>query len=149
MQDRVRSIPNSDRVHPSPCRVESKMSSLRSPYTVPEAQAIIEELTNIDRSLTSGEREKRQLLECLSQLKYELQRLQPPEPVAEDTARALQLSEKLSIASQTDLSGDVSTAGQPAGFYAARILCDGVIGGCACRSSYVCLLSRNGVFSEE
>jgi len=58
-------------------QVETKMSTLRSPYTVHEAQAIIEELSNIDRSLTSGEREKKQLLQCLSQLKHELQRLQP------------------------------------------------------------------------
>ncbi|XP_037086614.1 protein kibra-like [Pollicipes pollicipes] len=92
-------------------QVELKMTSLRSPYTVPEAQAIIEELTNIDRSLTSGEREKKQLLQCLSQLKHELQRLQPAEPGLDDAADALAAAQKLSIASQTDLSGDVRPIG--------------------------------------
>ena len=86
-----------------------KMTSLRSPYTVPEAEAIIEELTNIDRSLTSGEREKQQLLQCLSQLKHELQRLQPAsDGSSEDAAYGLAAAQKLSIASQTDLSSDVS-----------------------------------------
>ena len=90
------------------------MTSLRSPYTVPEAEAIIEELTNIDRSLTSGEREKQQLLQCLSQLRHELQRLRPAADAgtaSEDAAYGLAAcAQKLSIASQTDLSSDVSRA---------------------------------------
>ncbi|XP_043188299.1 protein kibra-like [Amphibalanus amphitrite] len=94
-------------------QVEMKMTSLRSPYTVSEAEAIIEELTNIDRSLTSGEREKQQLLQCLSQLRHELQRLQPAADgtAPEDVAYGLAASQKLSIASQTDLSSDVRPIG--------------------------------------
>ena len=74
--------------------------------TIEEAQAIRTELLNIQQSLYTGEREKIELMKSLACLKDDLTRLQPSESSLD--VSALNAHEKLSTASQTDLSGEVS-----------------------------------------
>jgi len=91
------------------CRVEQKLSSAQGGgcYNIQEAQAIVAELRNIQKSLTSGEKEKADLMMSLAKLKDDLTRLQLCESSPDISTLSLP-SEKLSTASQTDLSGDVS-----------------------------------------
>ncbi len=76
--------------------------------TLEEAQAIRAELLNIQRSLTSGEQEKQELMRSLACLKDDLIRLQHSESSFD--VSALNPLEKFSTASQTDLSGEVRTS---------------------------------------
>lgn len=75
-----------------------------------EAQAIMTELRNIQKSLSSGEKEKAELMQSLAQLKDELTRLQLCEGSPEASTLSLP-QEKLSTASQTDLSGELVPIG--------------------------------------
>ncbi|RLU24886.1 hypothetical protein DMN91_002977 [Ooceraea biroi] len=79
-------------------------------YNITEAQAIMAELRNIQKSLSSGEREKAELMQSLAQLKDELTRLQLCEGSPEASTLSLP-QEKLSTASQTDLSGELVPIG--------------------------------------
>ncbi|XP_034952676.1 protein kibra [Chelonus insularis] len=91
--------------------VEQKLSAHQGGcYNITEAQAIMTELRNIQKSLSSGEKEKAELMQSLAQLKDELTRLQ----LCEGSPDASTLSlphDKLSTASQTDLSGDLGSIG--------------------------------------
>lgn len=90
------------------CRVEQKLSSSQGGcYNIQEAQAIVAELRNIQKSLMSGEKEKAELMLSLAKLKDDLTRLQLSESSPDVSTLSLP-SEKLSTASQTDLSGEVS-----------------------------------------
>ncbi|KAG8235590.1 hypothetical protein J437_LFUL016189 [Ladona fulva] len=93
-------------------------------YNVNEAQAIMTELRNIQRSLSSGEREKAELMQSLAKLKDDLTRLQLTTATPTSAAAALASDnsspdvstlslphEKLSTASQTDLSGELVPIG--------------------------------------
>lgn len=94
--------------------VEQKLSNDGSCYNVVEAQAIVTELREIQLSLSSGQRERIDLMNSLAKLKDELMRLQlcnvidDPELQMQNSS-STQLSDKLSTASQTDLSSDVHT----------------------------------------
>lgn len=79
-------------------------------YNITEAQAIMTELRNIQKSLSSGEKEKAELMQSLAQLKDELTRLQFCEGSPEASTLSLP-QEKLSTASQTDLSGELVPIG--------------------------------------
>lgn len=79
-------------------------------YNITEAQAIMTELRNIQKSLSSGEKEKAELMQSLAQLKDELTRLQLCEGSPEASTLSLP-QEKLSTASQTDLSGELVPIG--------------------------------------
>lgn len=68
------------------------------------------ELRNIQKSLSSGEKEKAELMQSLAQLKDELTRLQLYEGSLEASTLSLP-QEKLSTASQTDLSGELVPIG--------------------------------------
>ena len=68
------------------------------------------ELRNIQKSLSSGEKEKAELMQSLAQLKDELTRLQLCEGSPEASTLSLP-QEKLSTASQTDLSGELVPIG--------------------------------------
>lgn len=58
-------------------RVEQKLNSHQNGcYNISEAQAIMEEVRKIQKSLISGEREKRELMKSLAQVKDDLTRLQ-------------------------------------------------------------------------
>ncbi|XP_011503552.1 PREDICTED: protein kibra [Ceratosolen solmsi marchali] len=91
--------------------VEQKLSSHHAGcYNITEAQAIMTELRNIQKSLSSGEKEKAELMQSLAQLKDELTRLQLCEGSPEASTLSLP-QEKLSTASQTDLSGELVPIG--------------------------------------
>lgn len=92
-------------------RVEQKLSGTQGGcYNITEAQAIMAELREIQRSLSSGEQEKVELMRSLAKLKDDLTRLQLCESspdVSTLSLPAVTPSDKLSTASQTDLSGEV------------------------------------------
>lgn len=91
--------------------VEQKLSGHQPGcYNITEAQAIMTELRNIQKSLSSGEKEKAELMQSLAQLKDELTRLQLCEGSPEASTLSLP-QEKLSTASQTDLSGELVPIG--------------------------------------
>lgn len=91
--------------------VEQKLSGHHGGcYNITEAQAIMTELRNIQKSLSSGEKEKAELMQSLAQLKDELTRLQLCEGSPEASTLSLP-QEKLSTASQTDLSGELVPIG--------------------------------------
>ncbi|XP_012274634.1 protein kibra [Orussus abietinus] len=91
--------------------VEQKLSAHNGGcYNITEAQAIMTELRNIQKSLSSGEKEKAELMQSLAQLKDELTRLQLCEGSPEASTLSLP-QEKLSTASQTDLSGELVPIG--------------------------------------
>ncbi|XP_058798936.1 protein kibra [Phymastichus coffea] len=91
--------------------VEQKLSSHHAGcYNITEAQAIMTELRNIQKSLSSGEKEKAELMQSLAQLKDELTRLQLCEGSPDASTLSLP-QEKLSTASQTDLSGELVPIG--------------------------------------
>jgi len=77
--------------------------------TIEEATAIRTELLNIQQSLYTGEQEKIELMKSLACLKDDLTRLQPSESSLD--VSAINAHEKLSTASQTDLSGEMVPIG--------------------------------------
>ncbi|CAH0560752.1 unnamed protein product [Brassicogethes aeneus] len=79
-------------------------------YNIAEAQAIMAELRNIQKSLSSGEKEKAELMQSLAKLKDDLTRLQLSESSPDVSTLSLP-QEKLSTASQTDLSCDLVPIG--------------------------------------
>lgn len=79
-------------------------------YNITEAQAIMAELRNIQKSLSSGEKEKAELMQSLAKLKDDLTRLQLSESSPDVSTLSLP-QEKLSTASQTDLSCDLVPIG--------------------------------------
>jgi len=83
-----------------------------SAATAEEAAAIRTELLNIQRSLTSGEREKAELMKSLACLKDDLTRLQHSESSL-DVSSALGATAE--TASQTDLSSTLSSESIPVG----------------------------------
>ncbi|XP_013171584.1 PREDICTED: protein kibra isoform X1 [Papilio xuthus] len=90
--------------------VEQKLSSQQGCYNITEAQAIMTELKNIQKSLTSGEKEKADLMQSLAKLKDDLTRLQLGEASPDLSTLSLP-QEKLSTASQTDLCADLVPIG--------------------------------------
>ncbi|GJQ65403.1 hypothetical protein Trydic_g7513 [Trypoxylus dichotomus] len=79
-------------------------------YNISEAQAIMTELRNIQKSLSSGEKEKAELMQSLAKLKDDLTRLQLCESSPDASTLSLP-QEKLSTASQTDLSCELVPIG--------------------------------------
>ncbi|KAJ8922722.1 hypothetical protein NQ315_007757 [Exocentrus adspersus] len=91
--------------------VEQKLSMQEETYyNITEAQAIMSELRNIQKSLSSGEKEKAELMQSLAKLKDDLTRLQLSES-SPDVSTLNLPQEKLSTASQTDLSCDLVPIG--------------------------------------
>ena len=89
--------------------VEQKLNSHQG-YNIVEAQAIMAELVNIQKSLSSGEKEKAELMQSLAKLKDDLTRLQLSEGSPDVSTLSLP-QEKLSTASQTDLSCELVPIG--------------------------------------
>jgi len=89
--------------------VEQKLSGPQGGcYNITEAQAIMAELREIQRSLSSGEQEKVELMRSLAKLKDDLTRLQLCESSPDVSTLSLPAAtDKLSTASQTDLSGEL------------------------------------------
>ena len=90
-------------------RVKDKYSEDTHGLTLEEARAIKAELNNIQKSLTIGEQEKIDLMKNLACLKDDLTRLQHSDSNL-DVSKQSQIMERLSTASQTDLSGEVCIA---------------------------------------
>ncbi|KAL1509063.1 hypothetical protein ABEB36_003862 [Hypothenemus hampei] len=91
--------------------VEQKLSMGQGTcYNIVEAQAIMAELRNIQKSLSSGEKEKAELMQSLAKLKDDLTRLQLSESSPDVSTLSLP-QEKLSTASQTDLSCELVPIG--------------------------------------
>ncbi|CAH1235969.1 unnamed protein product [Diabrotica balteata] len=91
--------------------VEQKLSMQQGAcYNISEAQAIMAELRNIQKSLSSGEKEKADLMQSLAKLKDDLTRLQLSESSPDISTLSLP-QEKLSTASQTDLSCELVPIG--------------------------------------
>lgn len=91
--------------------VEQKLSLQQGTcYNISEAQAIMAELRNIQKSLSSGEKEKADLMQSLAKLKDDLTRLQLSESSPDISTLSLP-QEKLSTASQTDLSCELVPIG--------------------------------------
>ena len=85
--------------------VNAKFTEAGQGLTLEEAAAIRTELLSIQQSLCTGEREKVELMKSLACLKDDLTRLQPSESSLD--VSAMRELERLSTASQTDLSGEV------------------------------------------
>jgi len=92
-------------------RVKDKYSEENNGLTLEEARAIKAELNNIQKSLTVGEQEKIDLMKNLACLKDDLTRLQHSDSTL-DVSKQSQMMERLSTASQTDLSGELMPVGQ-------------------------------------
>ncbi|XP_026318032.1 protein kibra isoform X2 [Hyposmocoma kahamanoa] len=90
--------------------VEQKLTTQQGCYNITEAQAIMTELKNIQKSLISGEKEKADLMQSLAKLKDDLTRLQLGD-ASPDLSTLSIPQEKLSTASQTDLCADLVPIG--------------------------------------
>ncbi|KAK9497147.1 hypothetical protein O3M35_004519 [Rhynocoris fuscipes] len=85
-------------------------------YNISEAQAMVAEVREIQRSLSSGEQERGELMRSLAKLKDDLTRLQlgessPDVSTLSLTSPLANAADKLSTASQTDLSGELVPIG--------------------------------------
>ncbi len=82
------------------------MSSPESLYTREQAQDILGRIRNIQKSLHSGQREKLDLMQELARLKDEffINKLQGGSSPDVSTLSINNINEKISMASQTDLS---------------------------------------------
>ncbi|XP_076359495.1 protein kibra-like isoform X2 [Tachypleus tridentatus] len=89
-------------------RVEQQFSGQGVVYTLEEAQAVMKEIQNVQKSLRTGRKEKAELIENLARLKDDLICLHP---TPADDPTLCNPVEKLSIASQTELSGEYAHLG--------------------------------------
>ncbi|CAO1390749.1 unnamed protein product [Diamesa tonsa] len=82
--------------------VEQKLSNHQNGcYNITEAQAIMEEVRKIQKSLLLGEKEKKELMHSLAQVKEDLTRLQTTE--SPDASTFNLANDRISAASQTDI----------------------------------------------
>ncbi|XP_070507135.1 protein kibra [Chironomus tepperi] len=90
--------------------VEQKLNSHQNGcYSINEAQAILEEVKKIQKSLLLGEKEKKELMHSLAQVKEDLTRLQLRQESPD--ASTFNLSDRVSAASQTDICLDAFPIG--------------------------------------
>ncbi|KAL9695514.1 hypothetical protein quinque_014799 [Culex quinquefasciatus] len=86
--------------------VEQKLNShINGCYNITEAQAILEEVKKIQKSLITGEREKKELMKSLAQVKDDLTRLQLRQE-SPDASTFNLAQDRVCAASQTDLSSE-------------------------------------------
>ena len=88
------------------CRVQEKLSTLTTGYTVEEAEAIIVELKSIEESLRAGQKEKADIVQSLTMLGEDLAAIEN-EATSQSIIPAIGPREKLSTACQTDICGEV------------------------------------------
>ncbi|NXU72330.1 WWC2 protein, partial [Oreotrochilus melanogaster] len=94
-------------------QIDKKMSSGQSRYELCEAKAILSELKSIRKAISSGEREKQDLMKSLAKLreKFNLdQTTGTPEPDLSSSSVNSQLCfsrQTLDTGSQTDISGEI------------------------------------------
>ncbi|KAJ8271770.1 hypothetical protein COCON_G00106290 [Conger conger] len=92
-------------------QIDQKMSGGQSGYRLKEAKAIVTELKSIRKAISSGEKEKQDLMQCLAKLKERFhsdQNMGRSEPdLRQPAASHLLLSRHtLDAGSQTDVSGE-------------------------------------------
>ncbi|XP_055618903.1 protein kibra [Toxorhynchites rutilus septentrionalis] len=86
--------------------VEQKLNShINGCYNITEAQAILEEVKMIQKSLITGEKEKKELMKSLAQVKDDLTRLQLRQE-SPDASTFNLAQDRVCAASQTDLSSE-------------------------------------------
>ncbi|XP_022666141.1 protein WWC2-like isoform X2 [Varroa jacobsoni] len=83
--------------------IDERLVSSGSMYTSDEARLIVEELVNIQKSLSSGEKEKEQLMSNLSKLREELLRISQTNSNGDEKFSSVEI--------QTELSGEEPTLG--------------------------------------
>ncbi|CAH1778285.1 unnamed protein product [Owenia fusiformis] len=105
-------------------QIDSKMAGQPGGYNLQEAQAIMQEIRNIQQSLSSGEREKQNLIQSLAKLKDDM----PLRLVTEGSSPDLSLlsipHEIISTESQTDLTGEYNTGARLAEMARMRLQYD-------------------------
>ncbi|XP_064191120.1 protein WWC2-like [Anguilla rostrata] len=92
-------------------QIDQKMSGGQSGYRLKEAKAIVSELKSIRKAISSGEKEKQDLMQCLAKLKERFhsdQNMGRSEPDLRHPAGAHLLLSRhtLDAGSQTDVSGE-------------------------------------------
>lgn len=91
--------------------VEQKLNSHQNGcYSINEAQAILEEVKKIQKSLLLGEKEKKELMHSLAQVKEDLTRLQLRQE-SPDASTFNLANDRVSSASQTDICLDAFPIG--------------------------------------
>ncbi|NXD89504.1 WWC2 protein, partial [Chaetorhynchus papuensis] len=96
-------------------QIDQKMSGGQSGYELCEAKAILKELKSIRKAISSGEREKQDLMKSLAKLreKFNLdQTTETSEPDLSSSSVSSQLCfprQTLDTGSQTDMSGEIGT----------------------------------------
>ncbi|XP_039556085.1 protein WWC2 isoform X2 [Passer montanus] len=94
-------------------QIDQKMSGGQSGYELCEAKAILKELKSIRKAITSGEREKQDLMKSLAKLREKFiadQTTETSEPDLSSTSVNSQLCfprQTLDTGSQTDISGEI------------------------------------------
>ncbi|XP_053112640.1 protein WWC2 isoform X2 [Hemicordylus capensis] len=94
-------------------QIDQKMSGGQSGYELSEAKAIVNELKSIRKAISSGEKEKQDLMQSLAKLRERFllnQTIDSSEPDLRSNPAHSQLSlsrQTLDAGSQTDISGDV------------------------------------------
>ncbi|XP_013775093.1 protein kibra-like [Limulus polyphemus] len=89
-------------------RVEQQFSGQSVVYTIEEAQAVMDEIRNVQKSLRTGRKEKADLMQNLARLKDDLVCLHT---TPTDDPILCNPMEKVSTASQTELSGEYGHLG--------------------------------------
>ncbi|XP_019389893.1 PREDICTED: protein WWC2 [Crocodylus porosus] len=99
-------------------QIDQKMSGGQSGYELSEAKAILSELKSIRKAISSGEREKQDLMQSLAKLRerfYLDQSTGRSEPDLRSSSVSSQLSlsrQTLDAGSQTDISGEIGVRGR-------------------------------------
>ncbi|NWI09522.1 KIBRA protein, partial [Crypturellus soui] len=95
-------------------KIDMKMSDTQGGYKLDEAQAILSEMKAIKKAITSGEKEKQDLIQSLARLKDSFVNDRGSQPdlwassVALENSSPLLPRQYLDVSSQTDVSGNVS-----------------------------------------
>ncbi|XP_063075642.1 protein WWC2-like [Engraulis encrasicolus] len=92
-------------------QINQKMSGDQSGYRLKEAKAIVSELKSLHKAISSGEKEKQDLMQCLAKLKerfYKGQSMGRSEPDLRNPAgsQSSLSRQMLDAGSQTDISGE-------------------------------------------
>ncbi|XP_007496145.1 protein WWC2 isoform X2 [Monodelphis domestica] len=100
-------------------QIDQKMSGDHSGYKLSEAKAILTEMKSIRKAISSGEKEKQDLMQSLAKLQERLhldQTFGRSEPDLSDNSMSSHLSlsrQTLDVGSQTGISGDCGTRSRP------------------------------------
>ncbi|XP_008177803.2 protein KIBRA isoform X1 [Chrysemys picta bellii] len=91
-------------------KIDMKMSDTQGGYKLDEAQAILSEMKAIKKAITSGEKEKQDLIQSLARLKDGFVTDRGSQSDLWDSNAALLPPQYLDVSSQTDVSGNFITS---------------------------------------